>query len=1166
MLSFVVPGRRRPHVAPLLALLLAGLPLGLSHAASAHAASPGKGSPRASTGVTIVVTTNGDDDGSVAVGGQGQVPTLRDALNDAQSGNTIDLTQVNGTIFLTNGALTIGAQNLTINGPGAGALAVDGGTASSVFVVNSGVSATISGLTVQNGSAVDGGGIDNAGTLTLSGCTIGGGPNSGNSANYGGGIFSTGALTLSGCLVDDNAANYGGGIFSTGALSITTSTVSNNLAEADAKGVTASGGTPSDGGGGGGGAGAGGGLYSDGATTITASTFSGNSATGGTGQDGGYGGQDGTAPGAGGTGGGIGLDDLLGGTSGTGAAGTASGVTTSTGSLSGETGGAGGAGDIYAGGGGGGGGGLTTAATQTSQVTSGGRSYTVTTVLPGNGQGGAGGAGGFGAGGGGGGGVYTTGVIGGGGSTGIFPGGTTAFGGGAGGSGVASQINSQQVNFTTPIYYDTSYFGDGGGGGGGGAGLGGGIYSDKTISLTNVTLADNTAQGGNGGAGGASSNGGYGGAGYGGGLFNNGGTVTSVNSTLAFNTVIGGSGAGSTTGTATGGALYTLGESASNPSGISLTNTILADTNPTLIDTPNGARDFSQSGPGVTDSGSNNLIQNNDVGGAGFSAGGTTGGYITGDPRLDPNGLQDNGGLTATIALTPNTPAQGTQPAVAGSPALAAGTATGAPPTDQRGVLRPQGVRPDIGAYQSAFIAVNHAYSVYSTGTNNVTAANGLIAGDTDPYGGTQTAVLVTPPAHGTLTLNPNGSFTYTYTPNSAGFVGTDGFTYQVRDSTGALSSVANVSLTIQNTSVPTTTATLNPPTPNGRSGWYTVPVQVTLTPTDANGAAFIASTTYTLDGGSPQTYTPGTAIVVSGNLIHTLTFSSVDQGGNKELPHSLTIKIDGTAPVTTATTGAGGQVTLTATDNPNGSGVAATFYTLDGGTRQTYTAGSPITTSGVGSHTLTFYSVDVAGNTETPHTQTTQATGQLLHTFAAGLQMIAVPEDDSAVPLASAWDAPAGQTLYDYTAGAYVTTTALPTPGQGAWVSLTAGVHLYDAGAVVPTSGPFAITLTARNWNLIGNPFLSAVAESGLLVQDSQGHQYTLSQANQKGLVYSTLLTWPAGATAYQYQSPSGSLNAYQGYFIYAFQGVTLLVPVPSGQTIPPLPPLGISHGTGRH
>ena len=61
-------------------------------------------------------------------------------------------------------------------------------------------------------------------------------------------------------------------------------------------------------------------------------------------------------------------------------------------------------------------------------------------------------------------------------------------------------------------------------------------------------------------------------------------------------------------------------------------------------------------------------------------------------------------------------------------------------------------------------------------------ASGGLLANDTDidpPT--TLTAVLVTGPSHGTLTLNPDGSFTYVPDPN---YNGTDTFTYAVSDGT----------------------------------------------------------------------------------------------------------------------------------------------------------------------------------------------------------------------------------------------------------------------------------------------------------------------------------------------------------------------------------------------
>ena len=57
--------------------------------------------------------------------------------------------------------------------------------------------------------------------------------------------------------------------------------------------------------------------------------------------------------------------------------------------------------------------------------------------------------------------------------------------------------------------------------------------------------------------------------------------------------------------------------------------------------------------------------------------------------------------------------------------------------------------------------------------------APGVLANDTDVDGDTLTAVLVDTVSNGTLTLNDNGSFTYTPDPY---FNGTDSFTYRAKD------------------------------------------------------------------------------------------------------------------------------------------------------------------------------------------------------------------------------------------------------------------------------------------------------------------------------------------------------------------------------------------------
>jgi hypothetical protein len=108
---------------------------------------------------------------------------------------------------------------------GEGNLTVDGDEDHRVFSVAESITAELRRLTVTKG----GGGIFNAGTLTLINITI-----SGNAADIGGGIYNAGMLALINGTVSGNSAQYsGGGIFNynDGTLTLTHSTVSGNSAE-----------------------------------------------------------------------------------------------------------------------------------------------------------------------------------------------------------------------------------------------------------------------------------------------------------------------------------------------------------------------------------------------------------------------------------------------------------------------------------------------------------------------------------------------------------------------------------------------------------------------------------------------------------------------------------------------------------------------------------------------------------------------------------------------------------------------------------------------------------------------------------------------------------------------------------------------------------------------
>ncbi|HEV3343358.1 MAG TPA: hypothetical protein VG125_23505 [Pirellulales bacterium] len=195
--------------------------------------------------------------------------SLRAEIAAAAAGDTIVFAPgLDGqTVTLTSGELDIN-KSLTINGPGAGQLAVSGGNASRVFEVDGATTiVTLSGLTISHGDSGGGtlygagGGILNyGGMLTLSGCTV-----SQNLATEGGGIYnSSGTLTVSGCMLSGNSALEGGGLYNNAGATATivNGTLSGNIA---------SGGDYDEG--------DGGGVYNfEGTVTLSGCTLSGNSA------------------------------------------------------------------------------------------------------------------------------------------------------------------------------------------------------------------------------------------------------------------------------------------------------------------------------------------------------------------------------------------------------------------------------------------------------------------------------------------------------------------------------------------------------------------------------------------------------------------------------------------------------------------------------------------------------------------------------------------------------------------------------------------------------------------------------------------------------------------------------------------------------------------------
>jgi hypothetical protein len=150
----------------------------------------------------------------------------------------------------------------------------------------------------------------------------------------------------------------------------------------------------------------------------------------------------------------------------------------------------------------------------------------------------------------------------------------------------------------------------------------------------------------------------------------------------------------------------------------------------------------------------------------------------------------------------------------------------------------------------------------------------------------------------------------------------------------------------------------------------YTASATIHLSPIDGSGGSGVAATWYRLDGAPATT---GTVLTVPVAGMHVLEFWSADGVGNAELPHrSVTFTVLGaetTPPTTTSDAKASyvssATIQLTATDNAGGSGVRTTYYSLD---RATPVAGTTVSVQSPGTHTLDLWSVDNAGNEESPH------------------------------------------------------------------------------------------------------------------------------------------------------------------------------------------------------
>ncbi len=184
-------------------------------------------------GYSTFTVTNLNDSGS---------GSLRQAVLNANSAATQVFTNqivfangLTGTITLTSSQLSI-TNSVNVIGPGAANLTVSGNNADRVFNIPASTTVSISGLTIANGNVTEnssdgttGGGIQNAGNLTLTNVTV----SNCHADSNGGGVSSTGTLTIGSSTFTLNTVSfYTGGAINASNFTITNSSITHNTSYA----------------------------------------------------------------------------------------------------------------------------------------------------------------------------------------------------------------------------------------------------------------------------------------------------------------------------------------------------------------------------------------------------------------------------------------------------------------------------------------------------------------------------------------------------------------------------------------------------------------------------------------------------------------------------------------------------------------------------------------------------------------------------------------------------------------------------------------------------------------------------------------------------------------------------------------------------------------------
>ncbi len=379
-----------------------------------------------------------------------------------------------------------------------------------------------------------------------------------------------------------------------------------------------------------------------------------------------------------------------------------------------------------------------------------------------------------------------------------------------------------------------------------------------------------------------------------------------------------------------------------------------------------------------------------------------------------------------------------------------------------------------LGAHTVAYRATDVAGNVSQEGSKSFTVVEGGGGEDTTPP---------TVDATVTGTQDSNGNFvesatvTVTATDNQGGsgvatteyklddaawapytqpvlvsVLGQHTVLYRATDQAGNVSAEGSKQFTVVADQTDTTPPTVDAEVSGTQDaeGNYVDVATVTLSATDAESG--VASVEYKVDDGAWTAYSTPVAVNTPG--MHMVSYRATDVAGNvspEGMAHFTVVQRDSTAPTVSGRVSGqqdengayvgSAMVTVTATDNEGGSGVASIEYKVDGGAWTAYTSAVQVSTPGA--HTVLFRATDQAGNTSTE--------GSVTFTVVSGAV-------DETPPSVSAVVTGTQNSSWQYLDAANITVSALDTGSgvasveykldSGAWTAYTAPVTVNTAGS----------------------------------------------------------------------------------------------------------------------